>query len=73
MRVTCAPPCPPGSSGSDDDPEHPEAAINRRISITVMNADAEERVLRTERIDLLRDATQDVLRERIDEATTSGN
>ena len=55
------------------DPEHPEAAINRRISITVMNADAEERVLRTERIDLLRDATQDVLRERIDEATTSGN
>ena len=55
------------------DPEHPEAAINRRISITVMNAEAEERVLRTERIDLLRDATQDVLRERIDEATTSGN
>ncbi len=59
------------------DPEHPDAAINRRISITVMNADAEERVLRTERIELLRDATQEVTRGAVDDAAagnaTTGN
>lgn len=55
------------------DAEHPEAAINRRISITVMNADAEERVLGAERLELAHDATPDVTREKMDEAATGGN
>ncbi|MFT4099911.1 MAG: flagellar motor protein MotB [Burkholderiaceae bacterium] len=38
------------------DAEHPEAAINRRISLIVMNAEAVERTLRSDRIELPADA-----------------
>ncbi len=55
------------------DAADPRAAVNRRISITVMNRDAEARVLNGERLDLPSTADEADQRSALEKATASGN
>ncbi len=55
------------------DAANPRAAINRRISITVMNAEAQERALKAERLDLHADASPGETRMTIDQASAGGS
>jgi chemotaxis protein MotB len=55
------------------DPADPRAAVNRRISITVMNSDAEERVLNGERFEFSAQALPEDQRSALEKVTASGN